>query len=72
MTTYAVFHDWYDPERHDKAPACHTGEFVYLGTAEECAKTMETMIARHPGWRFSVHRLPLTLTDDDERPPWED
>jgi hypothetical protein len=57
---FAIFHDWYDPARHDKAPACQTGEFFYVGAMGECAQEMERLSRLHPEWRLSIHELPST------------
>ncbi len=57
MTQHAIFHDWYDPAHHGARPACHTGEFIFIGTLDECVKEMTRQNALHPDWRLSIHRL---------------
>jgi hypothetical protein len=55
--SYAIFHDWYDQASHDKRPACHTGEFIFIGTLDECAEHMKLASRSHPKWRLSIHAL---------------
>jgi hypothetical protein len=53
MSDYVIFHDWWDPARDQN----QTGEFVFIGSAAECAAEVEHQSAIRPEWRLSIHKL---------------
>jgi hypothetical protein len=48
---YGIFHDWLQPGKDQS----WTGEFVYLGTLDECVAEMKRQQAAHPKWSLSLH-----------------